>query len=248
MLNQSGLLNSNRVALNEQGFSLLEVAIVMLIVSMMLGGLLMSLGTTQEINNRTDAEDMLNEIKEALYGFAQANGRLPCPATANSNGRERPNGGGACNQRFGFVPSLTLGLSGDLNDDNLLMDEWLNPYSYYTVNSNGSAFTSANGMRNQGMAGLTPNFRVCADAACGTVLVNRIPVIIMTQGADWSTFTAADVDETENSGEQTIAGYRHGSDRNFVTAPYIEDTFDDQITWLSTSILFTRMISAGQLP
>jgi prepilin-type N-terminal cleavage/methylation domain-containing protein len=248
MLRSTRLTIANQSSLYQYGFSLLEMAVVMLIISFLLGGLLMSLGSAREINNRTDAEDMLNEIKEALYGFAQANGRLPCPARRNSNGREVPNGGGACNQRFGFVPSLTLGLSGDLNDDNLLTDEWLNPYRYYVVNSNGSAFTTANGMRNQGMAGLTPNFRVCGDAACGTVLVNRIPVIIMSQGADWNTFTAADVDETESSGEQTIAGYRHGNDRNFVTAPYIEDTFDDQITWLSLSILFTRMISAGQLP
>ncbi len=250
MLNLKALSYRNRASLNSSGFSLLEVAVVMLIMSLLLGGLLMSISATQDINSRTDAEAMLNDIKEALYGYAQATGRLPCPATATSNGLEAPVGGGVCTQRHGFVPSVTLGLSGEFNDDNLLMDKWLSPYRYSVASNQGSAFTTPNGIRNTGMAVLNPNLRVCtlAPPPCGAAVVDRVPVVLISLGADWSTFNGADVEETENSGEATINGYRHGNDRNFVLVPYIEDNFDDLLTWISPSILYTRMISAGQLP
>lgn len=231
-----------------EGFSLLEMAVVLLIVSLLLGGLLMSLGTTREVNNRSAAEATLSEVVEALYGFAQATGRLPCPATATSNGVEAPVGGGVCTQQHGFVPSLTLGLSGSFNDDTLLQDDWFSPFRYSVTTSNGSAFTTANGMRNTTMGALTPDLRVCDAAACGNVIVDSVPVVLLSLGADWATFDAADVDETENSGEAIINGYRHGADNDFVAADYIENTYDDLIVWMSPSILFTRMITAGQLP
>lgn len=227
------------------GFSILEMAIVMVIVATLLGGLLVSISTTQELNNRIDAEDTLEEIREALYGFAQANGRLPCPATAASAGVEAPVGGGVCAQRFGFVPWSTLGLSGSLNTDNLLMDSWLNPYRYSVTNQNVSAFTTAGAMSLVGMAALTPDLQICDAAGCGTVLFDSAPAVILSMGADWATFVSAD--EVENA-EATVAGYRQANDIEFVTTGYIEDTFDDIVTWISPSVLYTKMIAAGQLP
>ena len=244
------LINRNKKSrrLAQTGFSLLEMAVVMIIISLLLGGLLASLGSTREINQRTDAENQINEIIEALYGYAQATGRLPCPATAASNGAEAPLGGGNCTQEHGFVPSVTLGLSGSVNADGLLMDPWLSPYRYSVTTSNGNAFTTTNGMRTVTMANLTPDLRVCSAAACGTVTADALPVVVVSLGADWAEFTGADVDATENSGETTIAGYRHANDNDFVSTTYVEDTFDDMISWMSSNILFTRMISAGQLP
>lgn len=242
MLSRSPTLKRRRVA----GFSLIELAVVMLIVSALLGGLMVSLGTTREIGNRDEAEDMLATINEALYGFAQANGRLPCPATAASFGAEAPLGGGNCTQTHGFVPAATLGLSGATNDDGLLNDPWLNPYRYSVTTANAGAFTTGGGMRAIGMAALAPSLRVCDSAACSSEIASAVPVVVMSMGADWAAFTAADA--VENSGETTIAGYRHGNDANFVATGYIEDVFDDIVTWLAPGILYTRMIAAGQLP
>jgi hypothetical protein len=98
------------------------------------------------------------------------------------------------------------------------------------------------------MATLNPDLRVCAQAACTDVIASSVPVVVFSMGADWAEFTAADVDATENSGEATVAGYRMANDNDFVSTGYIEDVFDDQLVWISANILFTRMISAGQLP
>ena len=235
-----------------KGFSLLEMAVVLLIVSLLLGGLMVSLSQTQEMNNRTDAELKLEELLAALYGFAQARGRLPCPATAISTGLEAPVGGSTaitpCTQQHGFIPAATLGLSGSTNANGLLTDSWLGAFRYSVSTANNNAFTSPNGMRTATMALLTPNLRVCTAAACGTVIVSNVPVVLISLGADWVTFTGANVDETENSGEVTINGFRHGNDNDFVSTGYIEDTYDDLITWISPNVLYTRLIAAGQLP
>ncbi len=232
------------------GFSLIEMAVVMVILGALLGGLLVSLSSTQEINYRNDAENQIDEIIEALYGFAQANGRLPCPATAASNGAEDPAGGGNCTELYGFVPSATLGLSGAVNGDGLLVDPWLSPYRYNVTEAIGTSntFTTANAMRLAGLAALATaaDLRVCTDAACSTVVADRLPAVVVSLGADWANFSGTE--EVENSGETTRAGYRHANNTDFAVSTYIEDVYDDTLAWMSANILFSRMISAEQLP
>ncbi len=228
------------------GFSLIEMAVVLVILGALLGGLLVSLSTTREIGQRNETEAQIEEILEALYGFAQANGRLPCPATAASNGTEAPVGGGNCTQRYGFVPSATLGLSGSVNTDGLLTDPWQSAYRYNVTTANGNAFTTAGGMRAVGAAALTPNLRICTDNSCATVIANNIPAVVVSLGSDWANFSGAN--SVENSGEITTAGYRHANNLDFASSGYIEDVYDDVIDWLSPSLLYSRMFSAGQLP
>lgn len=233
---------------SQHGFSLIEMAVVMVIVGALLGGLLVSLSSTREIGFRNDTEDQIGEIIEALYGFAQANGRLPCPATAASAGAEAPLGGGNCTQDYGFVPSATLGLSGAVDNNGLLVDPWLSPYRYNVTTSNGNAFTTAGAgsMQTVGISNLTPDLRVCTDAACGTVIANSLPAVVVSLGPNWASFSGTD--EVENSGEATVAGFRHANNLDFASSGYIEDVFDDTLSWMSPNILYTRMISAGQLP
>lgn len=233
------------------GFTLVEMAIVMVIVGLMLGGLMMSLSQTTENTRRSDVQTQLAEINEALYGYAQANGRLPCPATTTSNGAELPLGGGVCSRQHGFVPSATLGLKGSVNADGLLLDPWNNPLRYSVTTANSSAFTTANSMQTAmasptGLASLTPDLRICRQAACTNLISSTIPVVILSMGKNWAAFASAD--EVENAGEATVGGYRIANDSDFVSATYNEAYFDDLISWLSPNILYTKMIAAGKLP
>jgi prepilin-type N-terminal cleavage/methylation domain-containing protein len=251
----------------KSGFTLIETAIVMVIVALMLGGLMMSLSKTTENTRRSDVQAQLAEISEALYGFAQAKGRLPCPAIPASNGAEHfypaelPKGGGVCTRPHGFVPSATLGLKGPVNADGLLLDPWNNPLRYSVTTANTSAFTkvdvdspppTVDGMRRTKMANLAPDLRICREAACTNVISSTAPAVILSMGKNWPAFTSAD--EIANGGEATIGGgpsgmvYRIANNNDFVSASYNETTFDDIITWISPNILYTKMISAGQLP
>jgi len=62
------------------GFSLMELAVVLVIVALLLGGLLVPFGTQRDVEFMRATEKSLVEIREALIGFAAINGRLPCPA------------------------------------------------------------------------------------------------------------------------------------------------------------------------
>lgn len=123
-----------------RGFTLAELAIVLLVVAVLLGGLLMPLSAQIEQRNLEETRRRLDEVREALIGFAEANGRLPCPATATSNGREAfctadtgacvplyappvPNHGRCAAFHDGFVPAVTLGLS-PVDAEGFLLDAW----------------------------------------------------------------------------------------------------------------------------
>ena len=67
----------------QSGFSLVELTIVLVIVALLSGGLMFGLsGQRDQIQNK-EARQQLETIREALIGYAMANGRLPCPAPAN---------------------------------------------------------------------------------------------------------------------------------------------------------------------
>ena len=147
-----------------KGFSLLELAITLAVVGLLLGGLLVPLSTQIAQRNESGTQKQLDEIKEALLGFAAANGRLPCPASATSRGLESfavggdaSNGdcGNASGGAFiGFVPGVTLGLS-QVDAEGYAVDSWGNnaynriryAVSADTLNSVQNPFTRFGGMR-----------------------------------------------------------------------------------------------------
>ena len=244
-----------------RGFSLIEMAMVMLIVGMLLSGLFVALGNSAQNRNRITATSELENIKEALYGFAQSTGRLPCPATATSAGVEVPNGGGNCTSAHGFIPVATLGLQGAVNTDGLLMDPWGNPYRY-SVSTLGPiatrSFTSKPGMKTLFAAGAItrapglPNSLICVAGAvaCGApVFANTVPALAYSMGADYGSYTSAL--QNENASTPLVATYRMATNNEFVNADYAEEgtnAFDDILVWISPNILFSRLITAGQLP
>ena len=63
------------------GFTLLEITVVLFIVGLMIAGLFGPLETQLEARDRRQTQESLQEIADALYGFALTNRRLPCPDT-----------------------------------------------------------------------------------------------------------------------------------------------------------------------
>jgi len=120
---------------NQIGFTLIEIAIVLLIVAMLLGYTVALIPRQQEIKQYRDLERKMDEVIAAIVGFAQINGRLPCPTIPNLAGVEDGGGDADCINFGGFVPVNTLGITGRLNADSLLLDPWGNPYRYYVSNS-----------------------------------------------------------------------------------------------------------------
>jgi prepilin-type N-terminal cleavage/methylation domain-containing protein len=126
----------NRSIKTEFGFTLIEIVIVLLIVTILLGYTVALFPRQQELKQYRAADQEMDEIISSIIGFAQVNGRLPCPSIPNSIGLESGGGDANCISYGGFVPVNTLGLIGRLNGDSLLMDPWGNPYRYYVSASN----------------------------------------------------------------------------------------------------------------
>ena len=265
------LVNTRKI---EAGFTLIEIAVVLVIVSLLLGSFITSLSSRIESTRRNDTIKQLEDIKSAILGFASAQGRLPCPATTTGLGLEQPVGGTVCTTQHGFVPSVTLGLSGSYNRDILLTDSWGNPYRYSVTPSNANAFTTPvgpGGIQNVGMGALAPNLVVCngfstAGNACAggaTALANSVPFVIMSLGQDGN-FSAGAVapltNQGENSGEILVVAnpageniaYTVGNNLVFAKMSYSSagsaiGVFDDMLVWVSSFELYSRMIEAGQL-
>jgi prepilin-type N-terminal cleavage/methylation domain-containing protein len=100
-----------------QGFTLIELAVALFILMLLLGSIIVPLTTQVEQRKISDSRKVLDDARDALLGFAAANGRLPCPASAASNGAESFAAGGSaangnCSNFFdGFLPAAALGLS-----------------------------------------------------------------------------------------------------------------------------------------
>lgn len=251
----------------QQGFSLVELAIVVLVMGLLLGGLAMPLSVQLENKKVTESRDLLSMAEQALQGFAQVYGHLPCPATPASNGLASV-AGGACTVQHGFLPASTLGIDGLRNDDNLLLDSWSSPIRYSVSNNDFDAdgnwdFTSPGEMSDVTIPNLAPDLNVCSTAAgsspsaCAdaqSTLTGQAPLVIYSMGKDWA--NSSSTDQLENvgatlGGGPTGANYPVAADIVFVSRRKSEQPgseFDDIVSWTSANTLYHELVRAGRLP
>jgi prepilin-type N-terminal cleavage/methylation domain-containing protein len=109
-----------------QGFSLLELSIVVSVVALMIVAILPIFTQDQLKRREQELNFRLNQIEQAMLLFVQQNNRLPCPAirgyaTGHASFGVEAATPGTCtstyttgsNGRLGAVPTRTLGLPDD---------------------------------------------------------------------------------------------------------------------------------------
>lgn len=248
-----------RITFYQRGFTLVELAIVMFIVALLLGGMLLPLSAQQDVRSYGDTQKLLNDARDALLGFAMANDRLPCPASSTSNGVESLVSPGVCtNPHDGFFPAATVGMA-PVDGSGYLIDGWGsnvdNRVRYAVSTANTNALTTGSGMKTAGITALAPDLRICnaganvsspglaaADCAANTALATDAVAVIYSLGKNAGT-GGAGADETHNPNPRSVTA----ADRAFVNAQQ-GTNFDDQMIWLSKGTLFNRLVAAGRLP
>lgn len=225
----------------------MEMAVVLAIVTLVLGSLLVPLTMQTEQRQYSQVEKTFDEVMDALMGYALINGYLPCPDTNNDGVENRT--GGVCTTITGVFAAGTIPYS-DLGLQNARWDPWGNRYRYQVYASFASSaapFTLATATTN--------GVRVCATAStCATSFYTQAGIVMLvshgknglggTNATNNTAMAAAtSADEVENT----------DGDRDFVWRPRTEvgttaGEFDDALRWMNAFPLFNRMVQAGKLP
>lgn len=219
-----------------RGFTLLEMAIVLVIVGLLLGGLLGGLNGMRAVQDSDGTKRQLDDIREALVTFAVVNRRLPCPAapgtadTVAGAGIERaPTAAGCTGGAVGVLPWATLGLPE--------ADSWGRRFSYRVSPSfsrTAPAITLASAGDN-----------TVQNLALVSIAI-QVPAVVVSHGAN-------PAGSRNRQGALAAPGANPGEVENSDgDAIYVADTpganFDDQVIWIPTTLLLGRMLQAGALP
>ena len=237
-----------------RGFTLIETAVVLVIIGLLVGGLLPALTTQAENSRRSQVKVQLEEIKQALIGYAQANnGRLPCPdcrvggsgctAAMRNNGQEDFNGAN-CRVLVGNLPWNTLGLSQGLDDP------WGTRFGYYLDGAyDGNPVATL----------ATTGSGTVSDSITGAALTSTAIAVVFSYGRNQAGGTSST--EPPGSAAVLIGSPVAGNDENnnnsgnntFVSgvdtdAASTNGHFDDILIWLSPNEYNYHMVQAGILP
>ena len=232
--------NKKLIFTKTNGFTLVEIAIVLVIVGLLITGLVMPLAAQYDLKNYNETRTRVATIKEAIVGFAIVNGRLPCPADGTIASGVAGAGLEVCTATsvVGVVPWATLGLPET--------DAWNRRITYRVTQT----FTDGNP---DVCATSTTSFALCStgDITVTDSAVNiaaNVPVLILSHGkngfgaflsngAQISSATAS-ADEQENADADSI----------YILRETNLQSFDDVVDWVSPNVLFNRMVTAGRLP
>jgi prepilin-type N-terminal cleavage/methylation domain-containing protein len=231
-----------------RGFSLVELAIVLVIFALLAGGLVMTLTTQQEIQRLSEVRRQLADIREALLGYAVANGRLPAPA--NPSIASGTSGAGVSDDSFmntsdglGVLPWATLGLPET--------DPWGRRFTYRVTPGFADAIS----------AGTIPSCSPSPPPAQASFALCSLGNITVTDG---STNIAKDLPAVVVShGRNGLGGYgrkgiqragaagdelKNANDSKEFVSRVQSPNFDDEVIWIPLPILMNRMVTAGRLP
>lgn len=236
-------MNNNRnliVSNHFSGFTLIEMAIVLVIIGLLVSAFLSPISTQRDIRNRASTQKQLLEIKAALFGYAVVNGHLPCPDTKSLPDGEESRSGNTCSSDSGVLPWNSLGLSRT--------DAW-DHYFTYRVDSTFSAsnplFSIADAEGNSGITihGFNNADLVSTNSRPAAIVLshgaNGFGAINTNQNAGTNVEPApTNTDELENT----------DGDVTFVSHPPTAAGFDDLLIWLSPKVLIHHMVTAERLP
>lgn len=246
----------------DHGFTLVELAVTLLILTVLAAMLLVPLSGREELRKRKASEATLADIREALIGFAIIHKRLPCPTRENNPGapayglEELP----PCTDATeGYLPWRTLGVPP--------FDAWGAPRT-----NTGDPWTGHWRYR------VDRGFSQDADISCPSPLwpispSTRFETPITIVDSAGNSLTSASSNSVPNpggkcpgeftedrrlpaalvysAGANGIPDGENGSYESSGTIRYQQDVpgvaFDDILIWIGKPLLIARMAAAGSL-
>lgn len=245
---------------NQKGFTLIELAIVLVIVGVLIGSFLGTLGARIDTTKRAESQADLEIIKNALLGYAYSSAGpfLPCPCKTNCEsgiagaGLEDRTAGvcdaDATDGYLGYLPWGTLGLKPS--------DSWNTLYSYWVdpaFSDDGSGAGSVFDLADTGSGQIRTR---SPDGSTTPLVATNAVAVIFTHGKNTygglsvdgiarPAIPAANIDEIENTDTNLQFLSRTPTEAGTTTAG---GEFDDIVIWISDYELKARMVEIGMLP
>lgn len=243
-----------------RGFSLVELAVVLVIVGFLMVSGILAFNAQVETRNYEETARRLHLASEMVLAFAIANRRLPCPAAPGTTGVESP-AGGTCNNAYnGFLPAESIGFPY-YDSDRYALDAYGNriryavatatttvvPATFIMTDCTGSLtrphLTSSANLKANGISCRpgTTDLNVCTTNSCTARVVSAqtAAFIVLSTGKNGA-LTSTNADELENTdGDTTFVSRTPGGG---------SDTFDDQVVVVPIGVVYSRLTTAGVLP
>ena len=227
-----------------RGVTLVEMAMVLLILGVLTRAAIAPLTASQKHRNHRLAEVSLQSIRDGLWAHLVATGALPCPvpldqeriptvmpAPASQAMEQREPR--ICQTTHGGVPARELGLTGPTGINGALLDPWNRPYrlavSLTSHTERGSSqlpdWTTPGEASSVGIAELTADLVLCtraAQARCPSrdTRANQLAFIVVSTGEDNTTRG----EQSENQDADAVFVLQEASIR-------VDHPFDDQLVW-----------------
>lgn len=251
---------------NTPGFTLVELAVVLAIVGLLIGGLLYTLSAQTQQRTYSETQRRLEYARDLLLSYAVVNGRLPCPAvctdfpTCSAGGSESiaatasSGTGGSCTTYYaGYLPGTTLGFL-PTDSSGYALDAWGNRIRYAVSSTSAPHFTANVTLKTNGITTTPADIDICkhltalnqvncGSAANRVVTQGTVAAVIWSQGRNFATSGAASPDESTNNDNAAAFVSRTPS-----PSGALEGEFDDVVVWIPVGQLYEKMVSAGVLP
>jgi hypothetical protein len=238
----------------------------------LLAGVLMPLSMQREVRTYADTKKTMDDITEALIGYALAYGRLPCPASGSvadgtSGAGTEALSGNACASNTGVIPWVTLNVPET--------DEWGGRFTYRVTSTFGDTYANSTwGCTPSANPASPASFALCASgdmqirsrtaAKTAYDLTNvALPAVFISHGKNGRgsyrtngvqiASAASGTDELTNSTTSTvifisreITPESSSCSDTSGTTPMCE--FDDLVAFVPLTTLMNRMILSQKLP
>ncbi len=203
--------------MNQKGFTLIEIAIVMVIIGILAGAGVSLIGVLTKKKLRDETIDYLDKSREALISFASINGRFPW---ADTDGDGVEDSGSTS----GDLPYVTLNL--------MPTDSYKRPVKYEVNSSLTTNRQLSCGALRAGISG-SPSV-VDSD---GSTSAFSVAAIVISSGP-------TDADGDGNLYDAVTSGTHQGDNTdgvpNYIRHPPI-DTFDDLVRYIGTNELYREI-------
>ena len=244
-----------KLKFSQAGFSLIELAIVLVIIGILVSGFIGTLGSRIDTTRQIETKEKLETIKVSLYGFAMAKlnpiaaVRLPCPDVTNDGVEDfNPLNPTQCAvlTTYGNLPWATLGIERG--------DAWSSTYSYWVADE----YSNTAGFNLSTDASINPTGQI-RTATAGNVISSNVAAVIFSHGKNQLGSIGLDnVARTAVPAGAQYADERENTDidaappvlfiNRSVTGDDAPIIYDDILKWISEYELKGRMAQAGALP